>query len=605
MDWKKNLHMDVVKKKMNSFGEGISEFNKQVKVKVGGERKPRQFGVDLDPYATELPFVLEKTVNYFYAVGVEQEGIFRLSGSHDKIQALRKAFDRGDNVDLTDPDIDYNCVSGLLKQYLRELPEPLLSFELYDCFLAAVAVPTDTDGTEHMVKTVKKTLGFLPVGIMMVVKFLMKFLHFVTQHADQNKMTPSNMAIVFSPTLLRPQEDDLAAVLEDTPFSNKLVELLLTNYEFLFEKPKNNRKSMDERASKKLQAMSRARQSVYHLTQNISSFHKQIEAAGEDEDRPIPIRPIKPLPQSPPHAPPQPHGPPPDSTTRGGSGSGSGSGSNSPRRPTPPLSFRPGDRGPGPISSPGVHINTAVRRAPNQRRPSSIDGGTPFRAASPAQANPARSAKPRFGGAGGGAMILPRTESPASTSGSGSGGSGVLAARKMFERPASMDGTVTKGKAKSTKPVVSAKSAITGPPRVWPPPAPAVAAAKPGNRRESGEITFGSAYKKPPPPSVMGRPQLSSPAAKAAAAKSKASRYLVPETDDDLTKSRHRSASAPPPPDEDGGAAGRARPLPTRPGGGSYIPPTKGAPRPTGYKAKKPSTALRDSVFRFEKDGAS
>ena len=51
--------------------------------------------------------------------GVEQEGIFRLSGSHDKIQALRKAFDRGDNVDLTDPDIDYNCVSGLLKQYLR------------------------------------------------------------------------------------------------------------------------------------------------------------------------------------------------------------------------------------------------------------------------------------------------------------------------------------------------------------------------------------------------------------------------------------------------------------------------------------------------------
>ena len=62
--------------------------------------------------------------------------MFRLCGSRAEIDELKKQFDKGNNkIDLSEYSI--HSVAGLLKLYLRELPEPILTFELYDCFIAA------------------------------------------------------------------------------------------------------------------------------------------------------------------------------------------------------------------------------------------------------------------------------------------------------------------------------------------------------------------------------------------------------------------------------------------------------------------------------------
>lgn len=69
-------------------------------------------------------------------IALDVVGIFRLSGSSVRIDEYQQAFDKGVQVDLSTEN-DPHCVSGLLKSYFRELPEPILTFGLYDRFIAA------------------------------------------------------------------------------------------------------------------------------------------------------------------------------------------------------------------------------------------------------------------------------------------------------------------------------------------------------------------------------------------------------------------------------------------------------------------------------------
>jgi len=78
-----------------------------------------------------LPIVVEKCIEYILQKGTLIEGIFRLSGSSVQIEELKTAFDRGEEVNLSVID-DPHAVAGLLKLYLRELPEPPFTYALYD-----------------------------------------------------------------------------------------------------------------------------------------------------------------------------------------------------------------------------------------------------------------------------------------------------------------------------------------------------------------------------------------------------------------------------------------------------------------------------------------
>jgi hypothetical protein len=108
-----------------------------------GER--RVFGVSLNDALGRrvsrrhaIPPIITKTVVYLDQNGLEVEGIFRLSGSANKIESYKDEFDLGLDVDLSTCE-DPHVVSGLLKLYLREMPEPLLTFAAYEQFTQAVA----------------------------------------------------------------------------------------------------------------------------------------------------------------------------------------------------------------------------------------------------------------------------------------------------------------------------------------------------------------------------------------------------------------------------------------------------------------------------------
>jgi len=203
----------------------------------GGEKKKDAgsvvFGGSIDRTSTQIPSVLNKCVEYLDATGLNFEGIFRKSGSLAQLNEIKARFDGGEDVDFSSV-LDPHIVAGLLKKYVRELAEPLLTFELYDMFLAAVAIKD----VKAKITKIRKVLAYLPSGHLVVVKYLVSFLCRVSAKSSENMMTPSNLAIVFAPNLLRPPytgEQELAVIMEDTPYSNELLQIFISHHDKIFK----------------------------------------------------------------------------------------------------------------------------------------------------------------------------------------------------------------------------------------------------------------------------------------------------------------------------------------------------------------------------------
>eukprot|EP01122_Echinamoeba_exundans_P012442 TRINITY_DN5195_c0_g2_i1.p1 TRINITY_DN5195_c0_g2~~TRINITY_DN5195_c0_g2_i1.p1 ORF type:complete len:1181 (-),score=330.57 TRINITY_DN5195_c0_g2_i1:92-3634(-) len=159
------------------------------------------------------------------------EGIFRLSGNATTISDYKEQINRGDFIDFSVP-MDPNLLTGIMKQWFRELANPLLTFERYAEFLKF-----GTQGDLVDFKALAAALAQLPTANRVLLLWLMKFLKKVSEKGSVNKMEASNLAIVFGPTILRQPATKAASKDELTATSsqNKLCEVLIKNYEKLFD----------------------------------------------------------------------------------------------------------------------------------------------------------------------------------------------------------------------------------------------------------------------------------------------------------------------------------------------------------------------------------
>ncbi|KAI8376306.1 Rho GTPase activation protein [Radiomyces spectabilis] len=158
---------------------------------------------DDDPF---IPEFVRRIIQHLKASGLRQEGLFRIPPSASELQQVKQAFNRGETVDLANYDIHLSA--ALLKVFLRELPEPLLSADLAD----KLEDLTDMDSyPQELLKRVHSqvmedcskrahVVGFL--------QYLFKFLNEVVQHSNRNLMTARNLAIVFAPTIIRAAGSD-------------------------------------------------------------------------------------------------------------------------------------------------------------------------------------------------------------------------------------------------------------------------------------------------------------------------------------------------------------------------------------------------------------
>mmetsp|Transcript_17832 Transcript_17832/g.45388 ORF Transcript_17832/g.45388 Transcript_17832/m.45388 type:complete len:758 (-) Transcript_17832:168-2441(-) len=175
----------------------------------------------------DVPVLVKDAIHYLDKPEIHTlEGIFRISGSASLIAKYKQDYDTGKDVDLSSCPAPH-VVSGLLKMYLRELPEPLLTFDFFQPFLATLEDPAN--GLQQM----KEMISQLPLPNYNLIKLLLPFLHVISQHADVNLMPATNLATVFGPNLLRDRGDNMLAMVQATPAINAVTQTLIEKQEIL------------------------------------------------------------------------------------------------------------------------------------------------------------------------------------------------------------------------------------------------------------------------------------------------------------------------------------------------------------------------------------
>ncbi|XP_037319731.2 rho GTPase-activating protein 27 isoform X2 [Pungitius pungitius] len=178
---------------------------------------------------TTVPSFVEKCINAVEKRGLDIDGLYRVSGNLAVIQKLRFKADH-EELDLEDGQWeDVHVITGALKLFFRELPEPLFPFSHFNNFIAAIRTPDYKTKVSRMNELVKS----LPSPNHDTMKLLFGHLRRVIQFGEDNRMTVQNVAIVFGPTLLRP-EMEASNITMHMVFQNQIVELILNEYERFF-----------------------------------------------------------------------------------------------------------------------------------------------------------------------------------------------------------------------------------------------------------------------------------------------------------------------------------------------------------------------------------
>ncbi|KAF9165092.1 hypothetical protein BGX20_000716, partial [Mortierella sp. AD010] len=197
------------------------------------------FGCDLAEQLirdeADLPEIVVKCTQAIENFGMDAKGIYRVSGITSATNKLRSAFDRDCSaVDLSSEENcgDINSVASVLKSWFRELPDPLLTRKLYPEFIKAASI----EDPALQLMNLHQVTNQLPDPNYATLKFLMCHLNRVQANQAVNMMGPSNLGLIFGPTLTSTSgSSDAVQDLADMGLQCRIIETLLTNYGAIFD----------------------------------------------------------------------------------------------------------------------------------------------------------------------------------------------------------------------------------------------------------------------------------------------------------------------------------------------------------------------------------
>uniref|UniRef100_A0A8C1RH14 Myosin IXAa n=1 Tax=Cyprinus carpio TaxID=7962 RepID=A0A8C1RH14_CYPCA len=194
--------------------------------KYDPELSSRQFGVELSRLTNDeraVPLVVEKLINYIEMHGLYTEGIYRKSGSTNKIKELKQGLDTDVNsVNLDDYNI--NVIASVFKQWLRDLPNPLMTFELYEEFLRVMGL----QDKKEAIRGVYSVIDQLSRTHLNTLERLIFHLVRIALQEETNRMSANALAIVFAPCILRcPDTTDPLRSVQDIGKTTACVELII------------------------------------------------------------------------------------------------------------------------------------------------------------------------------------------------------------------------------------------------------------------------------------------------------------------------------------------------------------------------------------------
>ncbi|XP_018410240.1 PREDICTED: oligophrenin-1 [Nanorana parkeri] len=175
---------------------------------------------------------VRKCINAVEATGMTTEGVYRTVGSNIQVQKLLNAFfdpKCPGNIDLQSSDCDIKTVTSALKFYLRNLSEPIMTYKLHRELVSA----SKSENLDYRLGAIHCLVYRLPDNHREMLELIIRHLSRVCEYSKENLMSPSNMGVIFGPTLMRAQEDTVAAMM-NIKFQNIVVELLIEHCNKIF-----------------------------------------------------------------------------------------------------------------------------------------------------------------------------------------------------------------------------------------------------------------------------------------------------------------------------------------------------------------------------------
>lgn len=221
------------------------------------------FGIDFAQVAKNspdgIPFIIKKCTLEIESRALNVKGIYRVNGAKSRVEKLCQAFENGkDLVELSD--LHPHDISNVLKLYLRQLPEPLILYRYYNDVIGLAketqniladepdSAKSKSSGEQlclsielkRVIFKIRDLLRHLPAAHYKTLQFLIGHLHRVSEQAEENKMTASNLGIIFGPTLIKPRQLEAEVSLSslvDYPHQARMVELLISYHQMIFDVP--------------------------------------------------------------------------------------------------------------------------------------------------------------------------------------------------------------------------------------------------------------------------------------------------------------------------------------------------------------------------------
>ncbi|XP_043392513.1 rho GTPase-activating protein 27 isoform X2 [Chelonia mydas] len=199
-----------------------------------GYIKDQVFGCSLQALCERehgtVPGFVQQCIQTVEQRGLDIDGLYRISGNLATIQKLRYKVDHDEHLDLDDGRWeDVHVITGALKLFFRELPEPLFPFSYFDKFITAIK----THDQAKRSKYIRDLVCSLPEANHDTMKALFHHLCCVIDYKEQNRMSVQSVAIVFGPTLLRPETEEVNMAMHMV-FQNQIVEHILNQYSYIF-----------------------------------------------------------------------------------------------------------------------------------------------------------------------------------------------------------------------------------------------------------------------------------------------------------------------------------------------------------------------------------
>lgn len=208
----------------------------QVSKVLNADQEKKMFGIPLGQVMfttyTEfrIPPQILVLIKYIEEKGMDETGIFRISGGTGEINALKEMMNKGEDISEKISAFSVHSASGVLKLFFRQLPEPLFTFDLFDSLVKSTEIEEEAARLEKN----KAILKQLPKHNYSLIAKLFLFLAKITKLSEVNKMNSSNLGIVFGPTLLWGRDSNPVTDMMSNVGTSEVVGFMIDHSEQLF-----------------------------------------------------------------------------------------------------------------------------------------------------------------------------------------------------------------------------------------------------------------------------------------------------------------------------------------------------------------------------------